>query len=355
MKYICRIGNNAQNDLIIADQTAADFHAHLIMDNDDRVWIKDLSTKYGTRINGKKITKEELNYSDEVRIGFTIIDWIGIRNKWLESGSGYMDANEWSEPLKRENSKEIKSSEVSQQLASEAAKIQKEYNSQEIRSIENFDHDNSERPKLSPINEDIHDSVPLDSSQPNSKIEDESIRSSPTPESSDSPVENSHSEEKIDSFKINAPPRDQFEAEIAEIPSSTIETTIENGLGNIDNIPTELSIVEVSAQPEARDLLDDQRIQAHSDRMSREDDEMLPNIHPTSTGIRFDYRRSGDKNETSNNKAIVRVVASTKVPDYEKPVFSPKPLSHIKLIIGVVALVLAMLLAGWLIASMAGD
>jgi len=359
MKYICRIGNNAQNDLVLTDQTAADFHAHLIMDNHDRVWIKDLTTKYGTRINGKKITKAELTYSDEVRIGFTIIDWIGVRNKWLEGSGLYIDANEWSEPLRHEKSKETATSEISQQLASEAVKLKKEYNPKEIGSIEHLKHDVDERPKLSSTNNEEDDLVRRELIQSNSKIEEESIDSAPTFEISDIKAETSDSEIEVDPLEIVVHTNDEIKLDIAKIPTSKVESLDSLGVENsetntLDSVDVETG-TEENAESELKNSQIDQAIQDSSVNTLGKVDELRPITIRTSTGIRFDYRGYAEKKETSNSLAVVRVVARTNVPNYEKPKDRPKSLGHSKLIIRVIALVFAMLFAGWFIAFIGGN
>ncbi|MEX1189672.1 MAG: FHA domain-containing protein [Bacteroidia bacterium] len=82
MKHICKIGTNPDNDYIIKDRTAADYHALLFLDSDNKVRIKDLNTKYGIRVNGIKVSETELSSTDDVRIGFSSIDWIGKVNSW---------------------------------------------------------------------------------------------------------------------------------------------------------------------------------------------------------------------------------------------------------------------------------
>lgn len=83
MKFSCSIGSNAKNDIVLKDKTAADFHARLIMDENRIVSIKDLNTRFGTRVSGNKIAECKLKPGNEVRIGFSRVDWETVVKNWL--------------------------------------------------------------------------------------------------------------------------------------------------------------------------------------------------------------------------------------------------------------------------------
>jgi hypothetical protein len=76
MKQVCRIGRNESNDLVIQDRAANDFHAIIEVNPEGLVFIRDLTTYYGTFVNGKKIQNCQLFPGDEVQIGFSRIDWV---------------------------------------------------------------------------------------------------------------------------------------------------------------------------------------------------------------------------------------------------------------------------------------
>jgi pSer/pThr/pTyr-binding forkhead associated (FHA) protein len=75
MTQRCRIGRNPGNDLIIQDRAADDFHAVITVDEQNEVFIEDLSTRFGTYVNGARIQSARLLPGDEVQIGFSRIDW----------------------------------------------------------------------------------------------------------------------------------------------------------------------------------------------------------------------------------------------------------------------------------------
>jgi pSer/pThr/pTyr-binding forkhead associated (FHA) protein len=76
MKKVCRIGRNESNDLVIQDRAANDFHAIIEVNPEGLVFIRDLTTHYGTFVNGQKIQHCQLFPGDEVQIGFSRIDWV---------------------------------------------------------------------------------------------------------------------------------------------------------------------------------------------------------------------------------------------------------------------------------------
>ena len=71
----CRIGRNLGNDLVINDRAAEDFHAVIMLSDDNLIFIEDQSSRYGTLVNGERISKVQLFPGDEVQIGFCRIDW----------------------------------------------------------------------------------------------------------------------------------------------------------------------------------------------------------------------------------------------------------------------------------------
>jgi pSer/pThr/pTyr-binding forkhead associated (FHA) protein len=71
----CRIGRNPSNDLVINDRAAEDFHAVIMLSDENLIFIEDQSSRYGTMVNGERISKTQLFPGDEVQIGFCRIDW----------------------------------------------------------------------------------------------------------------------------------------------------------------------------------------------------------------------------------------------------------------------------------------
>ena len=71
----CRIGRNPSNDLVINDRAAEDFHAVIMLSQENLIFIEDQNSRYGTLVNGERISKAQLFPGDEVQIGFCRIDW----------------------------------------------------------------------------------------------------------------------------------------------------------------------------------------------------------------------------------------------------------------------------------------
>jgi hypothetical protein len=71
----CRIGRNPSNDLVINDRAAEDFHAVIMLGEDNFIFIEDQNSRYGTMVNGERVSKVQLFPGDEVQIGFCRIDW----------------------------------------------------------------------------------------------------------------------------------------------------------------------------------------------------------------------------------------------------------------------------------------
>jgi hypothetical protein len=74
----CRIGRNPANDLVINDRAAEDFHSVISLNEDNLIFIEDLSSRYGTMVNGDRVSKTQLFPGDIVQIGFSRIDWESI-------------------------------------------------------------------------------------------------------------------------------------------------------------------------------------------------------------------------------------------------------------------------------------
>lgn len=75
MKVIT-IGRSNDNNIVVNDPTVGRHHVQIILHDDGRIGIVDLSSKNGTYVNGKRIVKEvPLRRGDVVRIGMTILPW----------------------------------------------------------------------------------------------------------------------------------------------------------------------------------------------------------------------------------------------------------------------------------------
>lgn len=63
-----RIGRRFENDLILSHGSVSRFHAELLQENDHWV-VVDCASKFGTFLNGERITRSALNPGDEIRVG----------------------------------------------------------------------------------------------------------------------------------------------------------------------------------------------------------------------------------------------------------------------------------------------
>lgn len=71
-----KIGRDPKNDLIVQDKAAELVHANLFLNKGNQWEIVDLNSKTGVWVNQKKIMGSQiLQFGDEIRIGFQIIDW----------------------------------------------------------------------------------------------------------------------------------------------------------------------------------------------------------------------------------------------------------------------------------------
>jgi hypothetical protein len=98
----CRIGRNPSNDLVINDRAAEDFHAVIMLSDENLIFIEDLNSRYGTIVNGERVTKVQLFPGDEVQIGFCRIDWES-RTGFLPSLNEIEVIPNLSVPVKRPN------------------------------------------------------------------------------------------------------------------------------------------------------------------------------------------------------------------------------------------------------------
>jgi hypothetical protein len=353
MKYICRIGNNTQNDLVILDRAAADFHAQIIMDSDDRVWIKDLSTKYGTRVNGNRISKHELTYSDEVRIGFHAIDWVSIRNNWLSTQAIHIDSQNWSEPLKQDSSYSKASTEISHKLAEEAGLEREEYNPKEITDHQDHHPQNS-----------IHDPI----IEVNSEIENDAKTvlniafNNPLSElNSENSEEDTHVDEitEVDNLTLEPEVKIKDESidistdgsEIVAVETNKLEETKEPSTP-IEHSPSIETETETEVESDNLEKLESPEIETQRSTVKLptkiENQEPIPKeeVKP----MVFDYTLKHASQSKKEQLGEVRVLSKTSVADFEPAPQKPLVSKNQQLILLVILLVTSMLAIGWLLA-----
>ncbi|MEI7727926.1 MAG: FHA domain-containing protein [Verrucomicrobiota bacterium] len=65
---VTRIGRAADNDIVIQDSAVSSRHCSLEF-RDGAWWIRDLNSRYGTRVNGQGVTETPIKPGDVIRIG----------------------------------------------------------------------------------------------------------------------------------------------------------------------------------------------------------------------------------------------------------------------------------------------
>jgi hypothetical protein len=79
---IITVGREQGNQIVINDNYVGRRHLELIRDDMNNILVRDLDSKNGTYVNGKKISGEVyLNKNDIVRIGNSTLPWRGYFEK----------------------------------------------------------------------------------------------------------------------------------------------------------------------------------------------------------------------------------------------------------------------------------
>jgi pSer/pThr/pTyr-binding forkhead associated (FHA) protein len=78
MSQVFKIGRDIDNNLVLDDKLVESFHAHLYINDNDELVLLDLKSKYGSLVNGARVSESILRAEDQVQIGFSRIDWIKI-------------------------------------------------------------------------------------------------------------------------------------------------------------------------------------------------------------------------------------------------------------------------------------
>ena len=64
-----QIGSHPSNQVQIRDRTISRFHAEVFVAPDGRVWVKDLGSRNGTRVNGTRVREAELTEGTVLQLG----------------------------------------------------------------------------------------------------------------------------------------------------------------------------------------------------------------------------------------------------------------------------------------------
>jgi pSer/pThr/pTyr-binding forkhead associated (FHA) protein len=78
MNQVYKIGRDIDNNLVLDDKLVESFHAHLYINDNDELVLLDLKSKYGSLVNGARVSECILRAEDQLQIGFSRIDWLKI-------------------------------------------------------------------------------------------------------------------------------------------------------------------------------------------------------------------------------------------------------------------------------------
>jgi hypothetical protein len=81
MNQVFKIGRNINNNLVLKDKLAEEFHAEIYFKENNELHLLDLKSKYGCLVNGLKVRETILQKGDSLQIGFSIIDWEAIKKE----------------------------------------------------------------------------------------------------------------------------------------------------------------------------------------------------------------------------------------------------------------------------------
>jgi pSer/pThr/pTyr-binding forkhead associated (FHA) protein len=79
-KLVMRIGRNAENDIVISDDSVSTFHAEIRRLNEAFV-LNDLGSSNGTWVNGQQINEASLNNEDEIFFGAVSATFLHVSEK----------------------------------------------------------------------------------------------------------------------------------------------------------------------------------------------------------------------------------------------------------------------------------
>jgi len=78
MSQVYKIGRDIDNNLVLEDKLVETIHAHVYINDSNELVLLDLKSKYGSLVNGARVSECVLRPGDQLQIGFSKIDWIKI-------------------------------------------------------------------------------------------------------------------------------------------------------------------------------------------------------------------------------------------------------------------------------------
>lgn len=75
MKVI-RIGRSPENDVVVSDGSVSRIHLEIVKTDNGIFLMKDLNSRNGTYVNGRREKETTLHETDIIRIGNTTLPWL---------------------------------------------------------------------------------------------------------------------------------------------------------------------------------------------------------------------------------------------------------------------------------------
>jgi len=76
-KLVYTIGRSEDNDIYLNSPQISHYHAQMNVLGRSRIEIEDLDSRYGTLINNRRITRQELKNGDRILIGIFALFVVG--------------------------------------------------------------------------------------------------------------------------------------------------------------------------------------------------------------------------------------------------------------------------------------
>jgi len=103
---VVRIGRAPDNEVVISDTSVSRNHLEIIKTDRGVFILKDLNSRNGTYVNGKKVNETTLQETDIIRIGNTTLPWLNYF-KGVGDNDTMIDTEELSEIKSKKKKKGV--------------------------------------------------------------------------------------------------------------------------------------------------------------------------------------------------------------------------------------------------------
>lgn len=103
---VVRIGRAPDNEVVISDTSVSRNHLEIIKTDRGVFILKDLNSRNGTYVNGKKVNETTLQETDIIRIGNTTLPWLNYF-KDVDDNDTMIDTEELSEIKSKKKKKGV--------------------------------------------------------------------------------------------------------------------------------------------------------------------------------------------------------------------------------------------------------